>query len=72
MRRVMSAAALLLFAALQAAMAAEPKLTVTRGAQSTSYTLSDLLEEKTRNGILSTLSGYVIGGNPCESETFFR
>lgn len=44
MRRVLSAAALLLFAALQAAMAAEPKLTVARGTQSESYTLSDLLK----------------------------
>jgi mono/diheme cytochrome c family protein len=44
MRRVLSAAALLLFAALQAAVATEPKLTVTRGTQSESYTLSDLLK----------------------------
>ena len=44
MRRLLSAAVLLLFAALQAAMAAEPTLTVTRGTQSESYTLSDLLK----------------------------
>ncbi len=44
MRRVLSAAALLLFAALQATVAAESQLTVTRGARSESYTLSDLLK----------------------------